>query len=59
MATQPEFTPDTIEPQSPDESPPMQEPEPGFQPSAPDEAPPLQPDVDNPDRGPDETPPPL
>ena len=56
MATQPDFTPDTIEPQSPPEAP-MQEPQPGFQPDAPDETPTIQPDHDEPDRSPDETPP--
>ncbi len=58
MATQPDFTPDTIEPQSPPEAP-MQDPVPGFEPNNPDEAPVIQPDQDQPDRSPDETPPPL
>lgn len=58
MATQPDFTPDTINPQSPDEAP-MQEPEPGYQPGSPDEMPELQPDYDQPEQSPDETPPPL
>jgi hypothetical protein len=55
MATQPDFQPDTIEPQSPDEAPagpdpvetPMQEPP---------EITPNQPDIDQPGRGPDEIP---
>ena len=58
MATQPEFQPDTIEPQSPTELPPQQPIEPETFPS-PDEAPPIGPDIDQPGRGPDETPPPL
>ena len=58
MATQPDFTPDIIEPQSPDEAP-MQEPEPSYQPGSPDEIPQIQPDYDQPEQSPDETPPPL
>ena len=56
MATQPDPTPDTIEPGAPQEMPsdpspaesPVQDP-PGFEPP--------QPDTDNPDRGIPETPP--
>ena len=58
MATQPDVSPDTINPQSPPEAP-QQEPAPGFQPNNPDETPTIQPDHDQPDRSPDETPPPL
>ncbi len=58
MATQPDFTPDTIDPQSPEEAP-QQQPEPGFDPQSPDEAPEIQPDYDAPDRSPDETPEPM
>ncbi|MCB2078668.1 MAG: hypothetical protein KDE55_13345 [Novosphingobium sp.] len=57
MATQPDPEPNIIEPQSPPEAPP-QPMEPG--PSGPpDEAPDLPPDIDQPGRGPDESPIPL
>ena len=53
MATQPEPQPDTIEPQSPDESPsdpgPIESP-----PQQPDEVGPTSPDVTEPGKGPDE-----
>jgi hypothetical protein len=58
MATQPESPPpDTIEPQSPPETP--GEPAPSEAPfQEPPEVTPTQPDVDFPDRGMPETPPP-
>ena len=53
MATQPEPQPDTIEPQSPDESPaetgPIETP-----PPLPDEIQPMSPDEAEPGKGPDE-----
>lgn len=54
MATQPDPAPDRIEPQSPPETPPIPG-EPGPT-SPPDEMPVIPPDIDNPDRGPQETP---
>jgi hypothetical protein len=55
MATQPPISPDTIEPQSPDESP--SAPLPSETPTeSPDEMFPPQPDRDAPGRGPDEMP---
>ena len=56
MATQPDSSPDTIQPQSPDEVPSFpSDPAPQQQPA---ETPPLAPDYDQPDRTPLETPPP-
>lgn len=53
MATQPDPSPDRIEPQSPPETPVLpEEPAPG----QPEETPPLSPDIDEPGIGPDETP---
>lgn len=53
MATQPEPSPDTIEPDAPSEmpvdSPPMEEPM-----REPNEIEPMQPDIDNPGGSPDE-----
>jgi hypothetical protein len=56
MASQPEIPkPDTIDPQSPPETPPAERPgETPFQ--EPPEVMPVGPDVDNPDRGPEELP---
>lgn len=56
MATQPDVSPDRIDPQSPSEVPgelPNEQPT-----ESPDETFPLQPDHDEPGRGPMETPPP-
>ena len=58
MATQPDISPDTIDPQSPPESPPQpSEPIPSEPQEVPEIAP--GPDIDQPGRGPDETPPPM
>ena len=56
MATQPEPTPDTIEPGAPSEAPPLDAPE--QDPGSPAEIEPPVPDYDQPDTGPIETPPP-
>jgi hypothetical protein len=56
MATQPDPSPDTIEPQSPDELTPYEDPAPAY---SPDEEPMIAPDFDQPDISPQETPEPL
>lgn len=57
MATQPDPSPDRIEPHSPPETP-VTIPDPGPQPS-PNEAPQINPDIVEPGTGPDELPTPL